>query len=61
MKKELISQLRPMEGWEILERGVKALESGDLESATYIADYLTTRKRARFYNYLTTIMQTAHL
>jgi len=58
MKKELISQLRPMEGWEILERGVKALESGDLESATYIADYLTTRKRARFYNYLTTIMQT---
>lgn len=57
MKKELITQLRPMEGWETLEKGVLALESGDLENATYIADYLRTRKRVRFYNYLTTIMQ----
>ncbi len=58
MKKDLIASLRPQEGWEILERGIKALEGGDLETATYIADYLTTRKRARFHNYLTTIMQT---
>ena len=57
MRREIVTQLRPMEGWEILEKGVKALESGDLENATYIADYLTTRKKARFYNYLTTIMR----
>jgi len=33
---DLIQTLRPLDGWEILARGVKALEGNDLESASYI-------------------------
>ncbi len=51
---DLILTLRPLEGWEILARGVKALESNDLETASYIYDYLTTRKRERFAKYFKT-------
>jgi hypothetical protein len=53
---DLIQTLRPLEGWGILARGVKALESNDLETASYIYDYLTTRKRERFAKYFKTMI-----
>lgn len=53
---DLILTLRPLDGWEILSRGVKALESNDLETASYIYDYLTTRKRERFAKYFKTMI-----
>jgi hypothetical protein len=55
---DLILTLRPLDGWEILARGVTALENNDIETATYIYDYLTTRKRERFSRYLRTMCET---
>jgi len=52
MRNELVLSLHPLSGYEILARGMEALEVKDLETATYIYDYLTTRKRAKFSKYL---------
>ena len=53
---ELILTLRPLDGWEILAKGVTALEKNDIETASYIYDYLTTRKRERFAKYFRTMI-----
>lgn len=55
---DLVASLRALDGFDILQRGITALEKNDLETATYIADYLTTRKRKKFHGYLTSIMKT---
>ena len=49
---DLLQVLRSLSGYEILARGIEALEAKDLETATYIYDYLTTRKRAKFSKHL---------
>ena len=51
-RNELVLSLRPLSGYEILAKGMDALENRDLETATYIYDYLTTRKRVKFAKYL---------
>jgi len=55
---DLVASLKALDGFDILQRGIAALEKNDLETATYIADYLTTRKRKKFHGYLTAIMKT---
>jgi hypothetical protein len=55
---DLVTSLTALDGFAILERGINALEKNDLEAATYIADYLTTRKKKKFHGYLTSIMRT---
>ena len=49
---ELIRKLQPMLGADIVDLGITAAESGDLETATYIYDYLATRKRQKNLNLL---------
>lgn len=46
-----------MLGADIVELGIAATESGDLETATYICDYLATRKRQKNLNSLTRQMK----
>lgn len=55
---DFIASLKALDGFAILERGITALEKNDLEAATYVADYLTTRKKKKFHGYLTSIMRT---
>jgi hypothetical protein len=54
---QLIKKLQPMLGADIVELGIAATESGDLETATYICDYLATRKRQKNLNSLTRQMK----
>jgi hypothetical protein len=53
---DLILTLRPLDGWEILAKGVTALENNDIETASYIYDYLTSRKREKFAKYFRTMI-----
>ena len=53
---DLIASLKSLDGFAILERGITALENNDFERASYIADYLTTRKKTKFHSYLVSIM-----
>lgn len=55
-RNDLIRTLRPLGGHEVLARGMEALEMRDLETATYIYDYLTTRKRTRLSKSLRTMI-----
>jgi predicted GIY-YIG superfamily endonuclease len=47
-----IDQLKIKTSEEIYHLGLDALYNGDLETATYLCDYLTTRKRTRYRNKL---------
>jgi len=53
---DLIQSLRPLDGWDILSKGVAALEKNDIEAVTYIYDYLTSRKREKFAKYFRTMI-----
>lgn len=53
---DLIQSLRPLDGWDILSKGITALEKNDIEAVTYIYDYLTSRKRERFAKYFRTMI-----
>jgi hypothetical protein len=48
----LIRELQPLQGNEIVKRGLYETSLGNLENATYICDYLATRKKQRFRNQL---------
>ena len=49
---QLVKKLQPFLGSEIVDFGMSAAESGDLETATYVCDYLATRKRQKHRNNL---------
>jgi len=57
---DLIASLKSLDGFAILERGITALENNDFERASYIADYLTTRKKTKFHSYLVSIMMSEY-
>jgi len=48
----LIRELQPLQGQEIVQRGLYEISLGNLENATYICDYLATRKKQKFRNEL---------
>ncbi len=48
----LIKKLQPLLSADIVSLGVAAAESGDLETASYICEYLATRKRQKYLNSL---------
>jgi hypothetical protein len=54
---QLVKKLQPLLSADIVELGIAATESGDLETATYICDYLATRKRQKNLNSLTRQMK----
>lgn len=47
-----INLLKTKTSEEVYFLGTEALYSGDIETATYLCDYLTTRKRTRYRNKL---------
>ena len=54
---QLVKKLQPLLSADIVELGMTAAERGGLETATYICDYLVTRKRQKNLNSLTRIMK----
>ena len=44
---QLVKKLQPLLSADIVDLGMSAAERGDLETATYICDYLVTRKRQK--------------
>jgi hypothetical protein len=54
---KLVKKLQPLLSADIVELGMSATERGDLETATYICDYLATRKRQKNLNSLTRQMK----
>lgn len=49
---KLVKKLQPLLSANIVEIGISAAEGGDLETATYVCDYLATRKRQKNLNSL---------
>lgn len=54
---QLVKKLQPLLSADIVELGIAATESGDLETSTYVNDYLATRKRQKNLNSLTRQMK----
>jgi hypothetical protein len=54
---DLVKKLQPLLSADIVELGLSAAEGGDLETATYVCDYLATRKRQKNLNSLTRKMK----
>lgn len=54
---QLVKKLQPLLSADIVDLGMSAAERGDLETVTYICDYLATRKRQKNLNSLTRIMK----
>ena len=54
---QFVKKLQPLLSADIVDLGMSAAERGDLETATYICDYLATRKRQKNLNSLTRIMK----
>lgn len=49
---DLMKKLQTLEGKQIVELGLHTASTGDLETATYICDYLAMRKKQKFRNQL---------
>ena len=54
---QLVKKLQPLLSADIAELGMSAAEGGDLETSTYVCDYLATRKRQKNLSSLTRKMK----
>jgi hypothetical protein len=54
---QLVKRLQPLLSADIAELGMSAAEGGDLETSTYVCDYLATRKRQKNLSSLTRKMK----